>query len=199
MRKRLLDEAWKLFTERGYDATTMQDIVRNAGTSIGNAYFYFQNKESLLVELVQQRANSMWDDTESVIALMTPGPGRFATTIFLNLRTALATSTPRLLFESDSIAALSHLIAKRWEKSISENFPAIHVKERELAALAIWGMNRMVLETIGGGLLTRARDEVARFTTRWSLRALGVDDKTISAAIRVASRKASAKRNPRSA
>jgi AcrR family transcriptional regulator len=194
MRNRLLDEAWKLFSEQGYDATTMQDIVREAETSIGNAYFYFKNKESLLVELVQSRANAMWDQTETTVARMNPGPARFATTMFLNLRTALAASTPRLLFATDSVSILSPLIVDRWEKALSENFPAMSPKERELSALAIWGMNRMFLESIGNESIAVQWKELGRFTAPWALRALGVDDRTISSAIRVALRKASAKR-----
>lgn len=44
-REDILRAAARLFVKKGYEATTMQDIVRAANTSIGNVYFYFENKE----------------------------------------------------------------------------------------------------------------------------------------------------------
>lgn len=53
-RTRILAAARKLFAQKGYEATTMQQVVREAGTSIGNAYFYFENKEGLVKALVEE-------------------------------------------------------------------------------------------------------------------------------------------------
>src|SRR2546425_11549934 len=41
MRKRIITAARDLFVRQGYQPTTMQQIVQEAGTSIGNCYFYF--------------------------------------------------------------------------------------------------------------------------------------------------------------
>src|SRR5688572_6335992 len=40
-RQKLLRAAQELFSSHGYEATTIQQIVRRAGTSVGNLYFYF--------------------------------------------------------------------------------------------------------------------------------------------------------------
>lgn len=44
----ILDTAMRLFEERGYDKTTMRAIAKEAGVSVGNAYYYFESKEFLI-------------------------------------------------------------------------------------------------------------------------------------------------------
>ncbi|MEM9555457.1 MAG: TetR family transcriptional regulator [Acidobacteriota bacterium] len=47
-RSRILDAALELFRERGYEQTTMRRVAREAGVSLGNAYYYFRSKEHLI-------------------------------------------------------------------------------------------------------------------------------------------------------
>lgn len=44
----ILGTALRLFEERGYDRTTMRAIAKEAGVSVGNAYYYFSSKEHLV-------------------------------------------------------------------------------------------------------------------------------------------------------
>ncbi|MET8585386.1 TetR family transcriptional regulator [Streptomyces collinus] len=44
----ILETAMRLFQERGYDKTTMRAIAKEAGVSVGNAYYYFAGKEHLI-------------------------------------------------------------------------------------------------------------------------------------------------------
>ncbi|WP_079178222.1 TetR/AcrR family transcriptional regulator [Streptomyces mangrovisoli] len=44
----ILETAMRLFQERGYDKTTMRAIAKEAGVSVGNAYYYFDGKEHLI-------------------------------------------------------------------------------------------------------------------------------------------------------
>lgn len=44
----ILETALQLFQERGYDKTTMRAIAKEAGVSVGNAYYYFASKEHLV-------------------------------------------------------------------------------------------------------------------------------------------------------
>ncbi|MFD7547062.1 TetR family transcriptional regulator [Streptomyces sp. NPDC059816] len=44
----ILQTALRLFEERGYDKTTMRAIAKEAGVSVGNAYYYFDGKEHLV-------------------------------------------------------------------------------------------------------------------------------------------------------
>src|SRR5262245_21187742 len=47
-RQRVLHTALKLFRRRGFSRTTMRDIAREAGLSLGAAYHYFPSKEALV-------------------------------------------------------------------------------------------------------------------------------------------------------
>ena len=53
-RELLVGTALRLFRERGYEATTMRLIAREAGVSQGSAYYYFEGKDALVHELYVQ-------------------------------------------------------------------------------------------------------------------------------------------------
>ncbi|MFL6113568.1 MAG: TetR/AcrR family transcriptional regulator [Catenulispora sp.] len=44
----ILDTALRLFERDGYEKTTMRAIAREAGVSVGNAYYYFASKDHLI-------------------------------------------------------------------------------------------------------------------------------------------------------
>ena len=47
-RARILEAALELFRERGYEAATMRAIAERASVSLGNTYYYFASKETLI-------------------------------------------------------------------------------------------------------------------------------------------------------
>jgi AcrR family transcriptional regulator len=47
-RRKLLSKALALFQKRGVEATTMRDIAKAAGLSLGAAYYYFPSKDALV-------------------------------------------------------------------------------------------------------------------------------------------------------
>ena len=47
-KNKIISAAWRLFYEQGYDNTTVEDIVRESGTSKGSFYHYFDGKDALL-------------------------------------------------------------------------------------------------------------------------------------------------------
>lgn len=48
LKNQIMDAAWELFLEKGYENTTVNDIIRKVGTSKGGFYYYFKAKEELL-------------------------------------------------------------------------------------------------------------------------------------------------------
>jgi AcrR family transcriptional regulator len=48
-RRRALDAALALFRRKGFDGTTMRDIAKEAGLSLGAAYHYFPSKDALVM------------------------------------------------------------------------------------------------------------------------------------------------------
>lgn len=50
-RQTILDTARRLFSTRGYAATSMSDIVRDAGTSVGLPYYHFGSKKAIFMSI----------------------------------------------------------------------------------------------------------------------------------------------------
>ncbi|RSX54089.1 AcrR family transcriptional regulator [Bifidobacterium goeldii] len=49
--RRILDSARRLFTEKGYEKTSIQDILNDLGLSKGGLYHHFKSKEAILDQL----------------------------------------------------------------------------------------------------------------------------------------------------
>ena len=54
----ILEHATRLFAERGYDGTTLQDIADAIGITRPGLYNYISSKEQLLAELVRDVSES---------------------------------------------------------------------------------------------------------------------------------------------
>lgn len=53
VKQKIVDAAWQLFYEKGYDATTVDEIISLSGTSKGSFYYYFESKDTLLSTLAE--------------------------------------------------------------------------------------------------------------------------------------------------
>jgi len=58
-RNQILDAALKLFSHRGYGATSVNDIAAEAGVSKGNVYHHFPDKETIFRALLDQYFQAM--------------------------------------------------------------------------------------------------------------------------------------------
>jgi AcrR family transcriptional regulator len=54
----LLDRCFPLFTERGYAAITMRQIVEGLGVSTGTLYHYFESKQDIFEKMVWRRVEN---------------------------------------------------------------------------------------------------------------------------------------------
>lgn len=50
----ILDVAAGLFSEKGYDATSMSEVARRAGVSKGNVFHHFRSKHALYLEVIRE-------------------------------------------------------------------------------------------------------------------------------------------------
>ncbi len=53
-REQILEQALRLFRERGFEETTMRDVAGQAGVALGLAYYYFPSKEALVAAYYEQ-------------------------------------------------------------------------------------------------------------------------------------------------
>ena len=59
---RLLDTAFKLFTEKGIKDTSIQDIVDNANVAKGTFYLYFKDKYEIRDILIAKKSEKLFTD-----------------------------------------------------------------------------------------------------------------------------------------
>jgi AcrR family transcriptional regulator len=66
-RAEILDAAFKMFVERGFDNTSLNDIIAGAGLSKGMFYHHFASKEALLEALFERITDQTYEILEPVI------------------------------------------------------------------------------------------------------------------------------------
>ena len=68
VRDRLLETAARLFYEKGYTATGINEVIKQAGICKASFYHHFKTKEDLLVVSLEQRHDRMMAELRTVIA-----------------------------------------------------------------------------------------------------------------------------------
>lgn len=80
VKSRIVSAAWQLFYEKGYNGTTVDDIIELSDTSKGSFYYYFSTKDELLDTL----AMILDDYYEELEAKMDPDMNSFSKLLYLN-------------------------------------------------------------------------------------------------------------------
>lgn len=191
-RAKILRAARKLFAERGYDQTTMQEIVREAKTSIGNTYFYFSNKEDLLTSLLEESVRSTWARANAFINSVEPGAARIAVAVYGNIIYLLTAERDLTrIAVTGAPRALRHIVEMHMVRLMAlfaANFPGRSAKEHLMTATAVGGANRTAIELCLTGQLDVPPPELADFLVRWHLRALSLPEAEIARVLRIAAR-----------
>lgn len=159
---RVFATALHLFRRKGFDATTVRDIAKGAGLSLGAAYHYFPSKEAIVTEIFRGHlarhalaADAAFARTDDLSARLRAA---FETSLDVRredrvLLGALARITlgdsPASLFakETDALRQSSIDVFRR-----AVAVEAVAPEGRELAANALWALHL-------GLLLLFVRDE----------------------------------------
>lgn len=79
-KKKIVAAAWQLFYERGYDYTTVDEIIARSQTSKGSFYHYFEGKDALLGSL-----SILFDEKyEELMKTADPSTDAFEQLLYLN-------------------------------------------------------------------------------------------------------------------
>jgi AcrR family transcriptional regulator len=73
-RQQILDAARVCFLHNGFHATSMQDVIREAGLSVGAVYRYFPSKSHLVTALAEQVIQDVIDMFDRLVAEDPPAP-----------------------------------------------------------------------------------------------------------------------------
>ena len=122
-RLRIAEEGLRLFDERGYEVTTLEEVAEAAGVSPRTLYHYFETKYQIL---------TFWHD-DGFIAAIRPsilaqakGPGPFAAAraslleIVPRYESDRQVTTDRIWNSTDSLLAHKQLVYLQYENAISD-------------------------------------------------------------------------------
>jgi TetR/AcrR family transcriptional repressor of nem operon len=73
-RERLVNAAMQLFYERGYEATSVEEVLGAAKANSGSLYYYFDSKEELLLAVLDQYLDGLWPVIMNPAFARTPDP-----------------------------------------------------------------------------------------------------------------------------
>ncbi len=185
MRQRLIQAARTLFVRQGYAATTMQQIVQEAGTSIGNCYFYFSNKEALLQAVVEDFAQQIGQAIDTAISGMPPGPEQLAMALAHGVKAALAQADlARVLLGEVTVPRLRTLVlnyfAARLPYLLEDGELQKDDTQMLMTTLAWQGAVFQILEATIRGSIEADATTVTHFLIRWNLRAIGIAEEQIT-------------------
>ena len=100
---RIVDAAWELFYEQGYEQTTIDEIVERSETSKGSFYHYFSGKDALLSSL-----SYLFDEKyEELTEVMPDNMNSIEKMLFLNKELF------RMIEDSISIDLLTQLLSSQ--------------------------------------------------------------------------------------
>src|SRR5262245_5781602 len=87
-RERLYATAMQLIAARGYEATTLRDIAKEAGVSVGLLYRYFPGKQAVVLALYDELSSAYAEQAANM------PPGRWRDRFAFALKTSLDVLTP---------------------------------------------------------------------------------------------------------
>lgn len=188
---KLLQAAERLFSEKGFQKTTMQDIVREADSSIGNLYFYFANKDELLRTLIEEELLAVYAASDAVAQRIPVGPARLATMV-LTTAEGLFRPGARLakLLQHAGPNPVTQRVAvmnrERVGRYVGENLTDLTDLELRYAKI-MWSGGGVAMATE----LALSQDEAdfwpaTEFVVRWNLSAMGIPESEINEAIDIA-------------
>jgi AcrR family transcriptional regulator len=118
----LIDIAELLFIERGYDGTTVDDIVEKAKVAKGTFYYYFKSKDQILDAMLLQYQREVLDIVENVTFKMDLNAGQKMLEILASFRGMTQPKKKRIIdFIHEERNAALHL--KHEKKFISQITP----------------------------------------------------------------------------
>src|SRR3954464_1731377 len=66
-RNRVILAARELFDEQGYQGTTIREIARQAGVSVGSVFTTFATKGEILSQVMQERLDRLYAELDRVL------------------------------------------------------------------------------------------------------------------------------------
>lgn len=66
-KKSIFQSSIKIFSDKGYDGATMDDIAANAGVAKGTLYYHFKSKEEIFKYIISEGMNVIREQVEDAV------------------------------------------------------------------------------------------------------------------------------------
>ncbi len=200
VRTRLLESAAELFATQGYENTTMQEIVRHAGTSIGNCYFYYKDKQTLLREATKRLCRRVDLGISRIAKLHPDAHTRMAAALWVG--SIMMTRHPilaRILFveapKTPARTEVLRFLRRRVELSFGSrsqplsaggpvNFNDGLLQDPQFITIAWTGAVWAAFEAVARNEIKLSPDDLGHRLVWWNLGALGISPEQIEDIIR---------------
>ncbi|GAA1846589.1 TetR/AcrR family transcriptional regulator [Actinomadura bangladeshensis] len=149
MENEVLEHATRLFAERGFAGTSLQDVATSMGLKRPALYYYFKSKEELLDRLIVQAVTDPANQLRDIAAQLDLDPAERLHAITHRIVTVTLNHTDRFLVLVKSESELSPATRKKFDDS-----------RREATNI----VTAVIEEGIGAGLFRPVDPRVAAFT-----------------------------------
>ncbi|AVZ71738.1 TetR/AcrR family transcriptional regulator [Streptomyces lunaelactis] len=130
-RRQILDGATRCFARNGFHATSMQDILREAGLSAGAVYRYFRSKEELIAAIADEAFATIRGAFED--AARTAPPPTPDVLLGRVMRTMLEEHVP-----GGDRQAFARLIVQVWTETLRNELLATTLDEGYTGMRQVW-------------------------------------------------------------
>ena len=148
-KQELLQIAYRMFLQKGYEETSVDEIISQAGIAKGTYYYYFETKEQMLEEVIGMMIEQEMQAAEQILQTDLPVPQKIVG-IITSLRPAPAESPieealkqPENIImhgkiQKKLIESVAPLLSEVVEEGIAEGiFACDHIPERVRMLLVI--------------------------------------------------------------
>ena len=148
-KQELLQIAYRMFLQKGYEETSVDEIIAQAGIAKGTYYYYFETKEQMLEEVIGMMIEQEMQAAEQILQTDLPVPQKIVG-IITSLRPAPAESPieealkqPENIIMQEKkkkklIESVTPLLSEVVEEGIAEGiFACDHIPERVRMLLVI--------------------------------------------------------------
>jgi len=171
----IIKAALKLFSEHGYNKTSVRQIVKEANTSMGNLYFHFPNKQSILEYLCSDFVEVLRKQIKKIRDISVSPEVGFALDFKIGYLATLEDKTFSKIFAMARKTPEIHQHSLENKRIRLQTFFGDRISEDELEtmAVAIQGIADSIFEQKRRKQLKTSAEKLSNTIIDYSLRLLG--------------------------